>query len=64
MCLAVNRARRGTRGGENKIDPRDARVIADQLRIREDLRPINAAIERAEVVRTALPESVGVLLFP
>jgi hypothetical protein len=29
--LAVNRARRGTRGGENKSDPRDARVIADQI---------------------------------
>src|SRR4030095_12781694 len=27
--LAVNRARQGTRGGESKSDPRDARVIAD-----------------------------------
>jgi transposase len=40
--LAVNRARRATRGGENKSDPRDARVIADQVRIREDLRVIDA----------------------
>jgi transposase len=38
--LAVNRARAGTRGGENKSDPRDARVIADQVRSRTDLRAI------------------------
>lgn len=38
--LAVNRARQGTTGGQNKSDPRDARVIADQVRIRRDLRPI------------------------
>jgi transposase len=41
--LTVNRARRGTRGGEHKSDPRDARVIADQLRLRDDLRRIEAA---------------------
>ena len=41
--LAVNRARQGTRGGENKSDPRDARTIADQVRARSDLRPIQAA---------------------
>src|SRR5215207_8553927 len=29
--LAVNRARQGTVGGENKSDPRDARVIAEQV---------------------------------
>lgn len=40
--LAVNRARQGTTGGESKSDPRDARVIADQVRIRRDLRPIEA----------------------
>jgi transposase len=40
--LAVNRARRATRGGENKSDPRDARVIADQVRLRDDLRVIDA----------------------
>lgn len=38
--LAVNRARRATTGGENKSDPKDAAVIADQVRIREDLRPV------------------------
>ena len=43
--LAVNRARQGTAGGENKSDPRDARVIADQVRTRRDLRPIEGATE-------------------
>ena len=43
--LAVNRARQGTVGGENKSDPRDARVIADQVRTRRDLRPIEPATE-------------------
>lgn len=38
--LAVNRARRGTVGGEHKSDPKDARVIADQVRMRDDLRVI------------------------
>lgn len=38
--LAVNRARQGTTGGETKSDPRDARVIADQVRSRRDLRSI------------------------
>jgi transposase len=45
--LAVNRARRATRGGEHKSDPRDAKVIADQIRLRgEELRivePLGAA---------------------
>lgn len=44
--LAVNRARQGTVGGEHKSDPRDARVIAEQVRIRHDLRPIEPAGER------------------
>ncbi len=43
--LAVNRARQGTTGGENKSDPRDARTIADQVRTRADLRPIEPAGE-------------------
>lgn len=43
--LAVNRARQGTVGGENKSDPRDARAIADQVRTRSDLRPIDPASE-------------------
>jgi transposase len=38
--LAVNRARAGTSGGEHKSDPRDAAVIADQVRHRRDLRAI------------------------
>lgn len=43
--LAVNRARQGTSGGETKSDPKDARVIADQVRIRRDLRPIEPETE-------------------
>jgi transposase len=43
--LAVNRARRATTGGERKSDPKDARVIADQVRLREDLRPVTAPSE-------------------
>jgi transposase len=39
--LAVNRARQGTTGGERKSDPRDARVIANQLRTRSDLRMLD-----------------------
>lgn len=42
--LAVNRARQATPGGEHKSDPRDAKVIADQIRLRgHDLRPIEPA---------------------
>jgi transposase len=40
--LAVARARRATTGGANKSDPRDAAVIADQIRTRDDLRVIGA----------------------
>lgn len=43
--LAVNRAREGTVGGESKSDPRDARVIADQVRTRQDLRAVVAQTE-------------------
>lgn len=43
--LAVNRARQGTVGGESKSDPRDARVIADQVRTRVDLRVVAAETE-------------------
>lgn len=43
--LAVNRARQGTVGGESKSDPRDARVIADQVRTRTDLRKVVADSE-------------------
>ena len=39
--LAVNRARQGSVGGQAKSDPKDARVIADQLRLRAgDFRPV------------------------
>ena len=41
----MNRARQGTTGGETKSDPRDARVIADQVRSRRDLRAIAVADE-------------------
>lgn len=41
--LAVKTARRATRGGEYKSDPRDARVIADLVRAREDLRVVTPA---------------------
>lgn len=43
--LAVNRARRGTTGGEHKSDPKDAAVIADQVRMRDDLRPVTPGRE-------------------
>jgi len=43
--LSVNRAREGTVGGESKSDPRDARVIADQVRTRRDLRAVEAQSE-------------------
>lgn len=43
--LAVNRARQGTAGGENKSDPRDAAVIADQVRVRPHLRPVQIGEE-------------------
>jgi len=38
--LAVNRARQGMLGGEHKSDPKDAAVIADQVRTRNDLRTL------------------------
>ena len=43
--LAVNRARQGTVGGERKSDPKDAGVIAEQVRHRRDLRPVDPATE-------------------
>jgi transposase len=43
--LAVKTARRATRGGEHKSDPRDARVIADLVRARDDLRVVTAATD-------------------
>ena len=50
--LAVNRARQGSVGGQNKSDPRDARVIADQLRLRPaDFRPITVQDETVAELR-------------
>ena len=49
--LAVNRARQGTRGGENKSDPRDAAAIADLVARRRDLRAIEAEAELDAEVR-------------
>lgn len=49
--LAVNRARQGTTGGEHKSDPRDAAVIADQVRHRRDLRPVEASSELDTEIR-------------
>jgi transposase len=43
--IVVNRAREGSVGGECKSDPRDARIIADQVRLRADLRPAGTASE-------------------
>ena len=43
--LAVNRAREGSVGGEHKSDPRDAGVIADQVRHRRDLRTVDPSTE-------------------
>src|SRR3954447_23782015 len=43
--LAVNRARQASVGGEHKSDPKDATVIADQVRHRRDLRAIDALSE-------------------
>ena len=37
----LSQARLATRGGQNKSDPRDARVIAVQVRTRNDLRPLH-----------------------
>jgi len=48
--LAVNRARQGTAGGENKSDPRDAAVIADLTR-RRDLRAVEAEAELDAEIR-------------
>jgi transposase len=49
--LAVNRARQGTSGGEHKSDPRDAAVIADQVRHRRDLRAIEPTGELDAEIR-------------
>src|SRR5215216_3102644 len=52
--LLVNRSRRATRGGERKSDPADAKVIADQIRLRagtDELRLIAPLAEPDAVLR-------------
>jgi len=50
--LAVNRARQGSVGGQGKSDPKDARIIADQLRLRAaDFRPITLADDTVAELR-------------
>jgi Transposase len=50
--LAVNRARHGSVGGQGKSDPKDARIIADQLRLRAgDFRPITLADDTVAELR-------------
>ncbi|WP_218002634.1 IS110 family transposase [Nocardia brevicatena] len=43
--LVVKSARRATKGGEAKSDPRDAKTIADQLRLRDDWRVVTTEDE-------------------
>lgn len=49
--LAVNRARQGTAGGENKSDPRDAAAIADLVAHRRNLRSVETEAELDVEVR-------------
>jgi hypothetical protein len=49
--LAVNRARQGTTGGERKSDPAHAAVIAEQVRVRAELRPIEPLTELDAEIR-------------
>lgn len=51
--VTVSEARRGTKGGEQKSDPKDARVIADQLRMHDDFRELSAM--REDDVEPRLP---------
>lgn len=49
--LAVNRAAHGYSGGERKSDPQDARVIADLVRTRDNLRPIRPEDDATAALR-------------
>jgi transposase len=49
--IAVNRAAYGFAGGERKSDPQDARVIAELVRTRPDLRPIRPDAETTIAIR-------------
>lgn len=49
--LAVNRARQGTPGGENKSDPRDAAAIAELVARRSNLRVVESEAELDAEIR-------------
>ena len=49
--IAVNRARAGVRSGETKSDPKGARIIAEQVRTRPDLRPVTHRDETTIAIR-------------
>jgi len=49
--LAVNPAAHGLPGGERKSNPQDARVIAELVRTRPDLRPIRPNQETTVAIR-------------
>ena len=49
--IAASRARVGFAGGERKSDPRDGRVIAEQVRTRPDLRPLRPDDEATIALR-------------
>jgi len=52
--IAVNRARAGYTRGEMKSDPRDARVIAEQVRTRPDLRRFAVDDETTIAIRVLI----------
>lgn len=52
--LAVNRSRDALRGGQNKSDPRDAKVIADLVRVRSDLRAVTVQDDVLVGIRLAV----------
>lgn len=52
---SVNRARTGFRGGDNKSDPKDAQVIADQVRARRsELRELTCEDECTALASVSL----------
>lgn len=59
---AVNRASGGYRG-EGKTDARDAAVIADQARMRRDLRPIRADDELVVELRMLTARRCGCRIY-
>jgi transposase len=59
--IAVNRARQGTRGGETKSDPRDARAIADLVRVRRDLRAVKLDSEDLASLRVLVGQRTALV---